>query len=66
MFNNLYGELCRVIDSKNQEKYYRFVLDVKRSEKFALHDHLKRTLLDVAVEQSNLSYIKFLIDACWN
>ena len=62
MFNSLYGELCGVIDSKIQEKYYRFVLDLKRSEKFALHDHLKRTLLHVAVEQSNLSYIKFLID----
>ena len=35
---------------------------MERSEKFALHDHLKRTVLHVAEEQSNLSYIKFLVD----
>ena len=62
MFSNVYGELCRIIDSRNQERYYRFVLDMQHSRQCKVCDHLQRNLLHVAIEQSNITYVKFLVD----
>ena len=57
-----YGELCRVLQTQDQEKYLKFVLDTKSTKSFEARDHLQRSLLHVAVEQSNLTYLKYLVD----
>ena len=53
VFNGLYGDLCRVMQTQNQELYLKFVVDTKAQESFKASDHFQRSLLH---------YVKFLID----
>ena len=50
------------MQTQNQEMYLKFVVDTKVQEPFKASDHFQRSLLHVAVEQSNLGYVKFSID----
>ena len=61
-FNTVYGRLINTLQSRSQERYINLVKELRHSDTPQSCDHLRRTLLHVAVEMKNLQYAKFLID----
>eukprot|EP00112_Aurelia_sp_Birch-Aquarium-sp1_P005270 Seg1598.4 transcript_id=Seg1598.4/GoldUCD/mRNA.D3Y31 product="Potassium channel AKT3" protein_id=Seg1598.4/GoldUCD/D3Y31 len=61
-YNALFSELSETIGSGIQDHYFKLVSSAKKKI-CKLTDHLGRTLLHVAVEMENVSYVHFLLEA---
>ena len=61
VYNTLYSELFRNLESGSEESYLQLLLQANKVNKNVYH--LGRTLLHIAVEMENLSYVQFLVEA---
>ena len=63
VYNTLYSDLFRNLESGSEESYLQLLLQVRSNKVNKNVDHLGRTLLHIAVEMENLSYVQFLVEA---
>ena len=63
MYNTIYSDVFRVIESGNEDEYVKLISDSKTNKINKHKDHLQRSLLHVAVEMENINYVKFLVRA---
>lgn len=61
-YNLLNQELLNVTLTNSEESYIKSVENMKNRKAAALTDHLKRTMLHVAVEKNHDSFAKYLVD----
>ena len=62
-YNLLNQELLNVTLTNSEEFYIKSVENIKKNRKAAaLTDHLKRTMLHVAVEKNHDNFAKYLVD----
>ena len=63
IFNSLYSDVFRIIESGKEESYLQLISTTRRNSVSKVTDHFQRTLLHVAVELDNLQYARFLVEA---
>ena len=61
-YNNCLAKLLDVLGTNSEEKYLALMKDLKSTNISSQRDHLKRSLLHIAVELQNDVYAKFLVD----
>jgi len=62
VFNSMSAPLSDIISSSSEESYLNFVSNLDHREKVTVKDHLRRSLLHVAVEQAQENFAKCLVD----
>ena len=62
VFNSMSSKLSDIISSNSEESYLNFLNNSDHKQKVTVKDHLRRTLLHVAVEQGHESFTKCLVD----
>ena len=62
VFNSMSAALSDIISSNSEESYLNFVSNLDHREKVTVKDHLRQSLLHVAVEQGQENFAKCLVD----
>ena len=62
VYNLVSSKLSDILSTNSEESYLNFVSNPDNKEKVTVKDHLRRSLLHVAVEQGNENFAKCLVD----
>ena len=65
-FNVLQQELLKLVSSNSDEAYISYINSTSTRKLASVKDHLKRTMLHVAVERNEFNLVKFFVDVGLN